>query len=72
MSSEEQPFKWEVATCPISKKPCKTRGDLGDIPYYVYPGDCPDYDACLLTEMEIHPEDFEDHYYDEEGICLED
>lgn len=43
------------APCPISGNPCKTRGDMGDIPFYYYPADCPDWNECRQTALILNP-----------------
>lgn len=32
--------------CPLTGTPCPTNGAMGTIPYYYYPGDCPNSKPC--------------------------
>lgn len=41
--------------CPVSGKPCPTNGALGDIPYWYYPGDCPNYQPCFDQAVQDNP-----------------
>ncbi len=45
---KEMEIKLNCAPCPITGNPCRTRGDMGDIPYYYYPGDFHEYSVCVI------------------------
>jgi hypothetical protein len=54
--------------CPVSGKPCPTNGALGDIPYYYYPGDCPNYQPCL--EQATHDDPYQKNMNDIKDLCI--